>query len=359
MRKLALFLLIAFVSAFAKTEIGELHGVPFRIDVPDNWNHNLVVYYHGYSPKPVKYKEEVNPVLAEFTKRGYAVVQSAYSKTGWAVEQAVPETEALRKYFVQKYGAPRETIVAGHSMGGFLTAETVERFPEKYAAGLALCGALEPAPQLLERAFNFRVVFDYYFPGLFPPPDKIPADYKGNEPVGEQLEAHPDQAAAFRQIWKIKSNKELSGVAVFLNYVLKDLQERSGGNPFSNRDTIYAGSPDDNALNDGVKRYDAAASLTYLKANWTITGKLQHPVLAIHTSYDPLVPVEVPDHYAFMTKVNGNGEMFVQQYVEHDGHCSITPQETGKGFDELLAWAHQHVRPQGGHLTVASASAKK
>ncbi|MGZ4789326.1 MAG: alpha/beta hydrolase [Terriglobales bacterium] len=358
MKKLAVALFVCVCTlSFAKTEIGELHGVPFRIDVPDSWNHNLIVYYHGYSTAPVKYKEgDPNPVLAEFTKRGYAVVQSAYSRTGWAVEQAVPETEALRRYFGEKYGTPKETLVAGHSMGGFLTAETMERFPQTYAAGLALCGALEPAPELLDRPFHFIAVFNYYFPGLLPPPDKIPADFNfGDETikhVEQDLNDNPKKAAAFRQFAKLKSNKEAAGTAVFLTYVLKDVQQRSGGNPFSNRDTIYSGSPDDNRLNEGVKRYDATAPLAYLKANYSLTGKLQHPVLAVHTTYDQLVLVEVPNHYALMTDVAGSGNMFVQQYVEHNGHCNISPEEVGKGFDELLTWTHQHVRPQGSHLMV-------
>ena len=358
MKKLAaLLLVVVATAAFAKTEIGELHRVPFRIDVPAGWNHSLIVYYHGYSPAPVKYKEgELRPPLSQFTKRGYAVVQSAYSKPGWAVEQAVPETEALRRYFTQKYGMPRETFVAGHSMGGFLTAETIERFPAIYAGGLAMCGALESAPALLKTAFDFGVVFDYYFPGLLPSPDKIPSDYKGGDDkvkeIEQQLGANPERAAALRSFSRLKSDKEVAGNVAFMVYVLKDLQQRSGGNPFSNRDTIYSGTPDDNRLNDGVKRYDATASLSYLKSNYTLTGKLEHPVLAIHTTYDQLVPVEIPNRYAFVTKENGNGNLFVQQYVEHDGHCNITPEEVGKGFDELLAWTHQHVRPRGGHLTV-------
>ena len=349
----------------AKTEIGDLQDVPFRIDVPDNWNHSLVVYYHGYRTDPEKFKNEpLNPVLAEFTKRGYALIQSAYWRTGWAVEQAVPETEALRKYFVQKHGAPKETYVAGHSMGGFLTVDTIERFPETYAAGLDLCGAVESAPGLLKRAFDFEVVFDYYYPGLLPPPNNVPANFQPNEQlskeVSRQLHEHPDRAAALRQFARLKKDEEVAGNAVFLAFVLRDAQERSGGNPFSNRDVIYTGSQDDNRLNDGVKRYDAKASLAYLEANATLTGKLQRPVLAIHTSYDPLVSVEIPDNYAFLTKVNGSGTMFVLQYVEHDGHCAITPAEVGKAFDELLSWTHEPpVKPLGGHLTVAASAAAK
>ena len=364
MRKIGLLLFAAICSlAFAKTEIGELQGVPFRIDVPENWNHNLIVYYHGYSMDPVRYKEgDPDPVLAEFTRRGFAVIQSGYSKTGWAIEQAVPETEALRKYFIDKYSAPKETFATGHSMGGFLTVDTIENFPQTYAAGLALCGALESPPQLLERAFHYEVVFSYYFPGLVPPPNQIPAGYHPGPEIAKNIErklaANPAKAAAMRQFAKLKTNKEVAGNAAFISFILKDAQQRSGGNPFSNRDTIYSGSPDDNRLNEGVKRYDATAPLSYLKANHALAGKLQRPVLAIHTTYDQLVPVEIPNRYAFLTDVNGSGDMFVQQYVEHDGHCNISPEEIGKGLDEMLAWTHNHVRPEGGHLTVPAAAKK-
>ena len=365
MRKLVV-LLFAFVCsmAFAKTEIGELHGVTFRIDVPDNWNHSLVVYCHGYSPTPVRYKEDkLDPVLSVFTEEGYAVAQSAYSKVGWAVEQAVPETEELRKYFAKSYGQPKQSFITGHSMGGFLTVETMEKYPTTYDGGLALCGPLQPAPALMKRVFDFDVVFAFYFPGALPSADKVPSDFEVSDakvkPVLQMLGASPAKAAALRTFAKLKSDKELAWNAVFLTYIMKDLEERSGGNPFSNRDTIYTGSPDDNRLNDGVKRYGATVSLQYLKNNYSFTGKLVHPVLAIHTTYDPLVPAEIPGYYALLTDEVGTGDLFVQEYVEHDGHCSITPEETRHGFDELLAWTEHHLKPQAGHLEVKAQTKTK
>ena len=60
------------------------------------------------------------------------MIQSGYSRGGMALEQAIPETEALRKYFVQHYGKPSESYVTGHSMGGTLTAMTIEQHPEIY-----------------------------------------------------------------------------------------------------------------------------------------------------------------------------------------------------------------------------------
>ena len=49
---LLLFAALA-IPASAKTEFGKLGAAEFRIDVPANWNHGLVLYCHGYDPHPV------------------------------------------------------------------------------------------------------------------------------------------------------------------------------------------------------------------------------------------------------------------------------------------------------------------
>jgi hypothetical protein len=87
---LALTLFLA-IAAQAKTEFGKLQGAEFRIDVPDNWNHGLVVYYHGYAAenhgKIFNQSKPLDPWLAVMTNAGYAVIQSGYSQGGWALEQ--------------------------------------------------------------------------------------------------------------------------------------------------------------------------------------------------------------------------------------------------------------------------------
>jgi len=85
-------------TARSTVEAGLLNGVPYRIDIPSDWNHSLVVYYHGYSLHTYSFKaaESINDSLQPFLDRHYAVLQSAYSQGGWGLEQALPETEALR-----------------------------------------------------------------------------------------------------------------------------------------------------------------------------------------------------------------------------------------------------------------------
>jgi len=112
----------------AAVETGMLDGAAYRIDIPANWNHGLVVYFHGYAVTPVQLpaRDPIAPQLRQFLDRGYAVAQSAYSSTGWAVEQAIADGERLRAQFGAKHGKPRETYVAGMSMGGTLTVMSLD-----------------------------------------------------------------------------------------------------------------------------------------------------------------------------------------------------------------------------------------
>jgi len=358
---LALLLVSALAPAQAKTEFGKLQGAEFRIDVPDNWNHGLVVYYHGYDAANhgmgFDEKKPLPPSLAVFTKAGYAVIQAGYSQGGWALEQAIPETEALRRYFIDKYGKPADTYVAGKSMGGMLTVMTLEQSPENYVAGLDLCGAAEDTPTLFTRAFDLRVLFDYYFPAILPDPAKVPANYEMSEQLGKrvdtQLQSKPQAATALRRFGGLHNDKDLVDDLLFGTWVLKDIERRAGGNPFDNRNTIYTGTLNDNAVNGGVKRYAAdAGSLTYLQRYYMPTGHLTRPVLAVHTTYDPLVPPSVPGNYALRARTAGAGDLFVVQYVKHDGHCNFRPAEIERGFTELRQWKEKGVRPTAGELRI-------
>ena len=220
--------------------------------------------------------------------------------------------------------------------------------------GLALCGPLASASWFMERRpFDMRVVFDHYFPGGLPNPIKIPADFAispaKNTEVEKLLDAKPEQAAAMRRWAGLRNNKETAATLVFFTYLLKELEARAGGNPFDNRNTIYEGTDDDNALNDRVARYRSEPrAMAYLKQYYTPTGHLTRPMLAIHTTYDPLVPPWTPNMYQTLAERAGSDQLFVQQYVKHAGHCAILPAEIGRGFQQLRQWSAAGTRPPSG-----------
>jgi len=352
---LAFTLFTAIAWCEPKKEIGEINGAKFRIDVPEKWNGGLVMYCHGYSPVPGNFDNpKLNAMFDVFLNQGYAVAQSGYAAGGWAIQEAVEDTEALRRYFGRKYGAPKETYVTGHSMGGFLTMTLLETFPNVYDGGRALCGPLAAASWFMTRhVFDMRVVFDYFFPGALPNPVKIPSDFAMspalNATVEKLLDSKPAQSAAMRRWTGLRDNKEMAGTLVFFTYILKDLEERAGGNPFDNRNTIYDGTEDDNALNDGVVRYKSEPrAAAYLERYYTPTGHLTRPMLAIHTTYDPLVPPWITNMYSKLAERADSDQFFVQQYVKHAGHCAILPAEIGRGFQQLRQWTAVGTRPAPG-----------
>ncbi len=343
------------------TEVGVLGRAEYRIDVPANWNRGLVVFYHGYSESPFRFRLDgsIGAQPDQMFRRGYAVIQSGYSESGWALRAGYEDTEALRRYFLKKYGTPRETFAAGGSMGGALTMITMELNNRVYTAGLDLCGAVGPSYVHLNRRFAVRAAFDYYFPGLMGPLDPVPVTFEESEPLRQRvlaaLRSKPDAALAMRELTLLHSDVEVARVIGYYTTVIGDLQRKAGGNPFDNRNYLYTGTsvntPTDYALNDGVRRYapDPRAR-DYLMAHYWPSGRLTRPMLALHTIYDPLIPATTLSLYASEVAHAGFADNLVQQYVHREGHCAFSPEEVGRAFDELVVWAHTGKAPQAGLL---------
>ena len=341
--------------ARATTEMGTHDGAGYRIDIPANWNRGLVVFFHGYAIDPVRFEkgETLSPMFDPILKDGFAVIQSAFSQTGWAVEQGSADTERLRRYFVAKYGQPEHTFVMGMSMGGTLTVMAIESAPQTYDGALSLCGAIEPTDALMQRDFALRAAFDYYFPDVLGPLVPVAADYAPTDAVVAKVTAamlaNPKAAASLHAIYGAADIRSLPDVIASISYDIKEMQQRTHGNPFGNADLIYTGSGDDFALNDGVRRYraDARAS-AYLSRWYTPTGKLLKPMLALHDTGDPLVVASSTFEYALLAQRAGYGDHFVQQYVNREGHCVFTPAQIGNAFNELVEWTRTGKRPASG-----------
>ena len=337
-------------------ETGTLDGASFRIDMPKKWNGILLVYYHGYSESARTFdKSKPNPLAEGLAADGYAVAQSGYSVTGWALEHAMPETEALRQYLLAHYAKPQETYVMGHSMGGQLSIATIESYPNRYDGALPLCGLLQPTSLAMGRGGALVAAFHYYYPGLLPGPLNIGANVALDDALVKKvltaLPSNPTGHAELRALSHITSDQDLADVMVFYTYIQRDLQQKIGASVLDNHNVIYAGGADDNALNDGVKRYTASATaLAYLKTWYTPTGVLLRPMLAVHTTYDPIIPADSTALYADAVQRAGSGDNFVQQYVKHDGHCNIDGSETLAALRELIRWKRTGVKPAAGVL---------
>jgi pimeloyl-ACP methyl ester carboxylesterase len=333
---------------------GEVDGVPFHIRIPENWNNSLVMYTHGYLSPGAEWKP-LHPLYADvFLQRGFAIAESAYSRQGWAVEQALAETEALRRYFSELHGRPDTTFVFGFSMGGLITLATIERYPYAYDGALPMCGPLLPSLVFFkERVFDPLVTFEALFGESIPPENRplVLSAALAPEAVEAALSSDSTLAEAFSAHWGIR-RADLPTILSMDLMLYRELVERAGGNPIDNRNTIYTGFESVPGLNEMVGRYAAdEGAEEYLRTYYTPTARAADPVLALHTTYDPGVPPSLPGYYDWMSTLAGKGGNFVQKYVQADGHCRFAPDQVGSAFDELRAWAATGRGPKAGSIS--------
>jgi hypothetical protein len=98
-----------------------------------------------------------------------------------------------------------------------------------------------------------------------------------------------------------------------------------------------------------VKRYAAnPAARDYVRAHATPTGRISDPILTIHTTHDELVLGSDVTAYEIPATIAGTSDRFVARFVEAEGHCNFTPEQTGRAFEALLAWARRGTRPTPG-----------
>jgi pimeloyl-ACP methyl ester carboxylesterase len=332
-------------------DTGVINGASFYIEIPRNWNKGLVVYAHGYTivgrQPPRADSPRIRDLREIFLSRGFAFAASDYSRQGWAVKEAIEDTEALRRYFVAKYGTPAETYLTGHSMGGHISMAIIERYPESYQGALPMCGPLGPALEFLTGGvFDMLVTFEALFPG------SIGSPYESNPETPAKVKAaiasNPERAALYARRFGRTVDQIVDALSLF-HVLVSELKQRAGGEPFDNRNHIYAGFGEDAHLNRTVRRYTAnAAAREYVRLYFTPTGRITDPVLTIHTTWDPLVLGSDVTAYELPAALAGTSDHFVARFVDARGHCNFTASQTAAAFDALVAWARGGPRPAAG-----------
>lgn len=332
---------------------GILDKAPYRIDVPRNWNHQLVMLLHGYEPKGSPRAEALpqNEATPVFLERGYAVAQSAYSTQGWATAEAVQDTERLRARFAEKYGKPRHTYIVGFSLGGQGALVSMERHGASYDGALSLCGVNVSTRQALEEAVvTTLVAFDYFFPdtlGLAPQGLTDPASPPMVDPQAIEMALQKNEKAAAILSTRLEIPRAGLAGAVMLDYlVLRELQARAGGHPVDNSVTVYAGFGDDAAFNKGVHRYKGdAKAMQYVAANAALTGRIDKPIVLFSNEADPTVPKRFGTVYPALVKQAGHSEDLMVLPRVGEGHCDFTPAQIGSAFATLTGWVDSGKRP--------------
>ena len=338
-------------------------GAIYRICVPNNWNGDLVIYAHGYvSPtEPVGIPEEQlavggNSIIDLVNLLGYAFATTSYSMNGLAIQPGIADIADLTTIFENQYGAPNHTYLTGVSEGGIITALAIERHPELFDGGLAMCGPYGDFDKQTDYFGDFRVLFDYYFPGLMlGDPTNIPQSLMDNwdSHYANNIEpaiSNPSNAYTVTQLLtvadalyapspSITNTATIERLLWYNVFATNDGALKLGGQPFDNSTRTYSGSDDDVALNTGIARYTAdQAALDAIAANYITSGNISRPIVTLHTTADPVVPYW---HSPLYTSKITNPTLHTQFTADRYGHCFFTVGEVLLAFGRLLELVNQ------------------
>jgi pimeloyl-ACP methyl ester carboxylesterase len=338
-------------------------GALYALFLPEAWNGDLVLYAHGYqAPATEVALPDAAFQLAlrdELLAQGYGVAWSSYSETGYAVKDGVTRTRQLRGLFASNFGTPDNTYLMGHSLGGIITLMAAERNPGLYAGALPMCGLVGGGPLEIDYIYDARVLFDHFFPGVLPGdalnvPEGLDFGTQVVPAVVGAILANP--AAAFEMAAVDQIALPFTTFPELINSILTplffnvvgtaDFFDRTHQVFYDNSTTQYSGSSDDAALNGAVDRFEASpAARNYLENQYLPHGRLEIPVLTLHTTLDPAVPFFHEPAYAAIVDQAGRSDLLVQRAIDRYGHCFFSTGEQIAAFQDLVNWVENGVVP--------------
>lgn len=361
-----------------------LNGVTYHVSAPVTstgtpcGSGDLVIFAHGYVTPGAPADSWLSELIiggvslpTVLNQAGYAFAASDYSKTGLAIVEGTQNTLALanaaRNGGIPGLRLPSHIYLIGASEGGLVTTLSAEQDPKVYNSAGAACGPIGSFRSQLNYFGDFRVLFDYFFPGVIPGSPVSIADTEAAAAQWGTLStvAIPQalsNTSKTQQLFKVMGISMPSDPGTVLSTVLEvlaynvfgtaDAQQELGGQPYENIGRIYIGSSNDILLNLQIKRYKADPSaLATVAANYETTGKLKLPLVTIHTLSDPVIPYWHEPLYTAKTLFAGTLLDRINLPVSAYGHCNFTSGEI------LGAFALMVLRSTGTDATPALRSA--
>jgi pimeloyl-ACP methyl ester carboxylesterase len=332
-------------------------GALYRVCFPADWNGDLVIYAHGYvgPDEPLSLPDDVVggvPVSTAVNALGYAFATTSYRANGLIADVAVQDLLDLDQTIRARYRPdPLRTFIVGASEGGLVAALAIEREPETYAGAIAACGPIGDFGFQIDWFGDFRTVFEYYFPDVLPgsaaeSPDELRTGWESTY-VPAVITALATDPAAAAQLLSVTGapfdpldpqtiGATVIGLLWYSVFSTEDAQARLGGQPYDNTTRVYQGSADDAALNAGVERFTADAGARAALGRFQTTGELTRPVVTLHTTGDPIVPIAHQGLYTAKAEAAGAESLIDERSFSRYGHCTFQQAELVSAFGTLV-----------------------
>lgn len=340
-------------------------GASWKICIPLNWNGDLVLWAHGYvAPEDeLTFQDEVpgdTPIsLPDLVQSlGYAFAATTYRENGLVVIDGQKDVLALLDEFKDQYSATNggqefggNVFLTGASMGGLIVTLLAEdrANADKFTGALAACGIVGDFRRHINYWGDFRVLFDYFYPGVLPvydpeSPEAYPQSTQAWAPYATEIQkavqngddrlwqqliavskapvAAPTEDAALATIQSVLFYSVISA---------PDAAIRLRGNPFDNQWRWYWGSANDLKLNLKVDRLKADWQALIEMRNYQTSGKARIPLVMPHTTDDEVVRFEQTLLYWLKARPVGAGKV-TPIPVSGFGHCRFTEEQVLLSF---------------------------
>jgi pimeloyl-ACP methyl ester carboxylesterase len=316
------------------------------------WNGDVVVFAHGYVAPglPLDFYQLDLPdgtnLPALVQSLGYAFATTSYRQNGLAILQGVDDIRELLDAFGAAHPSLIRTYVAGVSEGGLVATLLAERSPERFTGVLATCAPIGSFRGQVDYIGDFRVLFDFYFPGLIPgSPIDIPAEVRAHwetryvPAIMAALQARPGRLAELLRVARAPYDPAHPATAVqtvvevlwYNVFGTNDAVAKLRGNPYSNVARWYFGSSNDLSLNLSVRRFAATPSARRALRSYEPSGQLAVPLVTLHTTRDDVVPFWHELLYLARVDTMDRGR-FLPLPVPRYGHCEFTTKEVLAAF---------------------------
>jgi len=374
---------LPFTAAPGATAHWGVHGgAGWRAEYPDNWNGTLVIWAHGFRGTGLELTVDNHPLRALLIPLGFAWAASSYSRNDYDIAAGVLSTNALVGMLDDEIAPADRVYLTGASMGGHVTAVSIEQYPEIYDAALPICGVLADyelfdffldfnaaAQQIALDSSAFPVEPVSYLFGTVP---QIKANLE-SVPGGWPSLLNAD-GQNFKNLVELRSGGERPNFDeafffwnTFPNFgsgpgnFLFDLGVGDGTLPrtpglgVENTDVVYqfdgdpALTPAEAELNAGIVRVeqDPQGRKGGLAQVPRTTGNITIPVLTLHNLGDLFVPFHNEVVYAQRVADRGKSDLLVQRAIRGVSHCEFTAAEFSSAFLDLVAWEQLGATPAG------------
>ena len=355
------------LSGQTTTRLWGVHGgAGYRIEVPQNWNGELVLYAHGFRGAGLELTVSNHPIRRYLIDHGYAWAASSYATNGYDVTQGVKDTHDLGTLFNGLVANPSRVYFTGTSMGGHITGVAIEQYPNAYDGAMPMCGVM-----------GDNKLFDYFVENHLVGHELTGLNVAFPFPANYSTTIVPQLRAAFGAPYPTTLTplgQTYAGVVENLSGGDRPMFEQAfrfsgtGGNFLltqgvgsaagtrTNIDTVYqidsnpALSADEAALNAGILRIDLRPQFRHdngLARVPAIEGTMKMPVLSMHTLGDLFVPFSMEQIYARRAAENGVADRLVVRAIRDINHCGFSTAEMERGFADLVNWVANGVKPEG------------